>query len=523
MCKAPGSGLCDASDALAAAGDRAKYAKWLLLVVAAGAAVRIALVLTSSIWYDEAASIFQASQPLPVMFHMLRNAVGEPLYLLLLKIWMLLLGNGEHATALLSAVISTAGIVVIYLFAGWLLGPEVGLMSALMLAFNAIDLHNATNVRFYALVNMLAILSWWTFLRHCISEKSPWPFAVVTVLGLHTHTYFYFLVFAQICCLVLFYRRRILSMFPTLALAGLAYLPWFLFVFLHQLRGAIGTNMPPIGGLGGAVWVFGCSLVSKITHLGPTAIAVLFALIVFFAFWVFVIARRLRGIQLSAPVQRVEVLLFGFTVSIGVPILISLARPIFLAGRYDVIGLAAVVVSVACGLDALLRRIGRRSLYVAVVAVIVLSVAPWIRWLGSGRLDGDRRIIQQVGTMMTERDVEVFTGYAALPALYYMDQLGIPCTRRFFLPGELARDPNFQDRKYMQENAALQEEAARMISDLAGQDWDHLFFFYTDIPAMRPIRVLFEQGFNLDQVLPVPQHTWGPLYRDILILSKKSA
>src|SRR5947208_6804320 len=97
----------------------------LLLVVAAAVALRIPYLTERSLWYDEASSWQTARFPFPELMESVRMNVHMPLYYLLLKGWMSVLGESVAAIRGFSVAFGALTVVAMALF-----GRELYLASA---------------------------------------------------------------------------------------------------------------------------------------------------------------------------------------------------------------------------------------------------------------------------------------------------------------------------------------------------------------------------------------------------------
>lgn len=139
------------------AGVCRQEAIYLLLIVAAGAAFRLYHIGWLSLWLDEAASEWMSRQSVSYLLTVLPTyETNPPLYYLLLKGWRTLMGDGEAGLRLLSALIGTTTIPLIFaigkMLGGRSLGGKVGLLAAAMLAFSSLHVQYGQEARAYVLL-----------------------------------------------------------------------------------------------------------------------------------------------------------------------------------------------------------------------------------------------------------------------------------------------------------------------------------------------------------------------------------
>jgi mannosyltransferase len=150
----------------------------LLAIVALGALLRFYHIGAKSLWIDEAFSLWMARQPVGQMLDWLvRIDQHPPLYYLLLHAWMRL-GESEATVRALSALCATLTIPALYLLGRRLIGPKLGLLSALILAVSPFHVHFAQEARMYALLALNASLAMLA-LAHLLTD----PRAATLALG----------------------------------------------------------------------------------------------------------------------------------------------------------------------------------------------------------------------------------------------------------------------------------------------------------------------------------------------------
>jgi hypothetical protein len=232
-----------------------------VLVVLTGFAAYIrAHQINGQLWSDEANTVGIAVHPLGEIPGILRQGGGAPLYYLLLHVWMRAFGSSEtavHALSLLFGVIS----VPVAMWAGWsLFGRRAGYMAATLFAFNAFLTTYAVEARMYELVAVLGLVCTASFLHAFVfaRHRYAWLFAASLALMLYTEPWC--LLFAAACAVALIVcylrsadRRRVARYgLLSLAIAGIAYLPW-LPMLIHQATSAtapwhfaplLGGNFP---------------------------------------------------------------------------------------------------------------------------------------------------------------------------------------------------------------------------------------------------------------------------------------
>ena len=152
-------------------GERALVALVLLSTCAIGGFLRIHQIGDKSLWIDEAFSVWMSRQPIPdILAWLVRVDQHPPLYYLSLHLWGRALGPAlaggaddpvtrAAAARALSALCGALNIPVIYALGRRLMGREVGLLAALILALSPFHIWFAQEARMYALLSLNASLA----------------------------------------------------------------------------------------------------------------------------------------------------------------------------------------------------------------------------------------------------------------------------------------------------------------------------------------------------------------------------
>lgn len=150
-----------------------------------------------ALWWDEGFSIGLASLPMPVLLEEALLDVHPPLYYLLLKCWIIVVGPTPFAARSFSVL---TGLLLIPLGNRFCIKanvPKARLFSCLLLATAPFILHHVREVRMYSLGMLLTLLSTNQYIdllgqRH--RRTVHWlAYGVSIALGMLTH-YFFFIV-----------------------------------------------------------------------------------------------------------------------------------------------------------------------------------------------------------------------------------------------------------------------------------------------------------------------------------------
>jgi len=315
----------------------------LALTILAGAWFRFHLLAAKSFWFDEGFSVGVARLGWTDFVQNWRHEGAMVVYYLLLHFWMKL-GISEFFIRSLSVVFALGTIPVIYALGVRLFQRRVGLIAAVLLAFNAFSVRYSQEVRGYALLVLLIALSSWFFLRG-IEERASrdwWLYTLCATLVVYNHLYGILVVEAQALSVIFLPRSQLdrAHFFRSLRFFGYALLPLAPVVWRCATQ---RTNwIPPLNGHkladffrmlagnGGNLLLAACSLawlVAAMTGLGT-------------------VARQPR----SAEAWRYAFLLIGFAFPILAVVTMCHFTSVFLA-RYLIVCLPASVLLAAAGIS----------------------------------------------------------------------------------------------------------------------------------------------------------------------------
>lgn len=202
-------------------------------MVAAGAAIRFATLDVQSFWYDEAISVDLISRDLRGLLSGIPETESTPpLYYLLAWLWTNVFGTGEVGVRSLSAVLGTATIPVAYVIGRELVSERTGLVLAALAAVNPMLVWYSQEARSYALLVLLAALSFLWFARALRepTARALGLWSLFSVLAIGSHYFAALIVLPEAVWLLVSARRsgtasRALAAMAPIAATGLALAP----------------------------------------------------------------------------------------------------------------------------------------------------------------------------------------------------------------------------------------------------------------------------------------------------------
>jgi mannosyltransferase len=168
----------------------------LLLIVAAGAAIRFATLGSQGFWIDEHIALQKLSLPADQMLgQIMSDETNPPLYFAVAKAWQQVFGLGEVGLRSLSALAGTVTILVVYATGVALVSRRTALFAAALTAASPIMIWYSQEARPYALFILLSALAFFFFVQ-ALQQRGEgrwlWAWAIASILAFSTH-YFGFL------------------------------------------------------------------------------------------------------------------------------------------------------------------------------------------------------------------------------------------------------------------------------------------------------------------------------------------
>jgi mannosyltransferase len=194
----------------------------LALIVALAALLRFATLGVPSYWLDEFTSLNETHGSLGTVLSSVNHAEGgPPLYLLGLWGWRKVFGDGEIAIRSMSALLGTATVPVAFAAARELASRRAGLFAAALTATSPLMIWYSQEVRTYALLVVLAALSF-MFFAYALERDEPgwiWAWAIASFLAFTTH-YFAVVLIAPEAVWLLLRGPRVKTMIASAAIGA---------------------------------------------------------------------------------------------------------------------------------------------------------------------------------------------------------------------------------------------------------------------------------------------------------------
>lgn len=193
--------------------NRFVYLAVLAAIVVAGFALRTYRLGDECIWLDEGVSYPHLHLPtLGAYLDEVRayDPPMSPLYFAMQYYWSRIAGDSVVAVRWLSIILGLASIAMIYALGALLYNRGAGLIAALCTALSIPHVYYSQEIRMYALVLLLALVSMYTFVRALREEQRLWWILhlICNALILSTHLFGVLLIVTQGCYLLVIHARR---------------------------------------------------------------------------------------------------------------------------------------------------------------------------------------------------------------------------------------------------------------------------------------------------------------------------
>lgn len=201
--------------------------------------------LTRGFWGDEAWTSLISQLPYLQMLKTTAADFHPPAYYTVVELWYLIFPTTEVSTRLISIIFYFLTIFLVFKLVYFIAEDRKrfwGLVAAAVVAVNPIFFQYAFEARNYTMFAFAATGSVYFLIRLLakFDRKDAALFILFSTLGIYTHYYMFFTLFAQSLYILLFERRILLKMMGVYIVVGVLYLPWVPFLFA-QLTSVSGS------------------------------------------------------------------------------------------------------------------------------------------------------------------------------------------------------------------------------------------------------------------------------------------
>jgi mannosyltransferase len=212
--------------------------RWLVrwtpvLILLLAAFWRFQDLATQSFWNDEGNTLRLIQRDLDPLLDAAARDIHPPGYYLLLKAWTTFIGENEFGLRSLSVFWGVLAVAFTYALGARLYARGAGIVAALLVAMNALQVYYSQEARMYAQLSALSVMSLY-FMARLVTARRPLGWAIglalVNALGLYTHYTFPFTMLVQgLFFLWAWWQKRSSALVPYIVanLVALAlFAPW---------------------------------------------------------------------------------------------------------------------------------------------------------------------------------------------------------------------------------------------------------------------------------------------------------
>ncbi len=453
--------------------DRPRDTPALLLVLGVALALRLPRLLAAPFWFNEAYTGLQTFSDLSRLLQAVRAEVTPPLYYLAMRAWAGVLGHGEWSLRLFSVLAGTLAAGAVFVTARRV-SRAAGVAAGLIIAATPLFVHYSREARMYPLLVLLLAAAIACLVRALEGGRGAgktWAaYAILGAAAIGTH-YLAVLALAASPVASLAWgrreaRRALLATTAALALA-LPLAPW----------AAEQARLPATGH------------VDRISRAIPPALAIPRSLELFApgalyppypnfrmapppwrpAPYLLVAALLIPALSAWRRAQGIERRMAGaglafLAVPLGLLWGISLARPVYLLGRYDLLALPGFAILAGVGY-ARFAPAARVAVAGTAAVLAAISLAPMYR-PAPAQQSISRGVVTRLLPSLEENDVLLFTGFG-MPAVRYATLLRGRDPAFLTLPASTARHAGWVDLRGLRDPRERRADVARAAREAA--------------------------------------------------------
>ncbi len=222
-------------------------------------------ITDSCLWFDEIFSVHAAEHSWETIISFVaKDLIHPPLFYVLLKLWMSLVGESLFWLRALPVLFSILALFPLWMLCRELkLKPHAAIVAISLFAVNGSLIKYAQEVRMYSLLLFLSLFSIWLFSRFYFRGKNFWLLTVVNILLVYTHYFGWLVIIAEVVAILIAQRIKILRTLLMVGVVLAAFLPWVFTIFRFAEPGpGVEQNIGWIAKPGiGAIFEFAFDLI----------------------------------------------------------------------------------------------------------------------------------------------------------------------------------------------------------------------------------------------------------------------
>ena len=336
----------------------------LFIILIAGTLFRFHKLTKQSLWSDEIQTMLDATPGFT--WHQFLNEIryGEgvhpPLYFVFARYFMLIFGYSDWSARALSALAGVASIWAIFLLGKEIKNEKLGLTSAALMCVNYFSIFYSQEARMYSFLCLFTILSYLYFLKVCkyLKVRDAVLFIITTSCLIYIHYFGAFVVISELVLAVFFLlqdkqnrKRLLITLFICELIIFITYAPWL--SHLQRTASIHSFWIPPV-----TPNIF-IDFFKEYFYFSDTISWIIVIIWAIYLIKMFINIKGFKNIKANP-----DNLSFIFViVSLGIPYLRSVLVVPMLISRYTIIILPSLIISIACGIEAIPKNMIRYPLF----------------------------------------------------------------------------------------------------------------------------------------------------------------
>jgi uncharacterized membrane protein len=203
----------------------------LIVIIIISFFIRTYHIADESLYGDEPYSIFHAQKSLPELKEIFLHDQNPPMHIAVLHFWLNIFGISDVAAKMLSVICIVFAGLLLFLFARKFLNLQAAVIVSFLFLFSNSQQYFSTEVRPYALIQLLCISSFYVYFNILTTPKKRdivllW---LINLALLFTHYLSIFILVVQFLFIWLYIKenkRSILFYFVSQGLLVVSFLPW---------------------------------------------------------------------------------------------------------------------------------------------------------------------------------------------------------------------------------------------------------------------------------------------------------
>jgi len=395
---------------------------FLLLIFLAGAWLRFYKLGSQSMWQDEAYAVSCSQQSIPGIIEWQIKDSSPPLYYILLKLWSTFNDYGEWWIRSFSVMNGILFLIVLFLIVKKLVNNETALFALGITAISPYMIYYSQETRMYSMLPLLSVLIFYCFISYKKnnSKAALILYTLLSLVLLYTHNYGIFIVGTGFLVSILKRRSGEKELLWTHLIILVFYLPW-IFGILTQLSGnnTAWIHTPELKDLARTL-VYFAGWSWKLPFKAPDILFIITGLIIIIIAFLFSIfslyfTNKNNYQDCKSPVD-IKILVFFLIIPAFTSFLISYLKPIYVAGRYDVIFYPFFIILVALGLS---RMDNTKFKYILFIMLILSNAFLLKSYYHDFNKSNDRDLANYIFENAKSDSLLVFTDLSSTPFEYY--------------------------------------------------------------------------------------------------------